>query len=120
VEAIRILLVEDDRDNAYLLSRLLGHDRYRVWVARTLAEAKQLCDAQAFDVMICDLGLPDGEGIEALAYARRTSNVAGIVLSGYGDDEHRDGARAAGFAEFLVKPTPLTMIEDAIQRAMNR
>jgi two-component system CheB/CheR fusion protein len=116
VEVIRILLVEDHRDTAEVLSRLLQEDRYRVTVAGTLEEAKRLCDRQPFDLMICDLELPDGNGVDLLRHARRTCDVAGIVLSAHGDEGHKQAARAAGFRDYIVKPAPFEKIREAILR----
>jgi two-component system response regulator YesN len=91
-----------------------------VTVAGTLAEAKRACDAQTFDVMVCDLELPDGDGVELLQYARRTCDMAGVVMSGHGGEYHRQAARAAGFNEYLIKPVPFQGVEDAIRRAAGR
>lgn len=120
MEPIRVLLVEDHRDTAVLLVRLLREDRYRVAVAGTVAEAKRLCDQQTFDVLVCDLELPDGDGVEVMHYARRHCKVAGVVFSGHATQEHRDAAHAAGFEHYLVKPATLQQVEEAIMRAAAR
>lgn len=120
MEPIRILLVEDHRDSAEVLSRLLQEEGYGVTVALTLAEAKRLCDAHRFDVMICDLELPDGDGVELLGHARRTCDVAGIVLSAHGDEAHKAAARAAGFGGFIVKPATFARIREGILQVIGR
>jgi DNA-binding response OmpR family regulator len=84
-----------------------------------LADAQRLIDGEAFDVMICDVDLPDGDGLQLLAYARRRFPVQGISLSGHGGDMEQRG-EAADFAAHLSKPFSVAVLRDAMVRAMSR
>ena len=64
--AKRILLVEDHEDSAKTLARILNTQGDAVTIAGTLSEARAAAAAQPFDVMICDIGLPDGDGSDLM------------------------------------------------------
>jgi DNA-binding NtrC family response regulator len=100
-----ILLVEDHPDSATVFARMLRKTGYNVTVASRMAEAKQALSQRSFDVLICDIQLPDGKGTSLLRDARtQYPQIAAIVVSGHEDPENRSEAVAAGFAEFFVKP----------------
>jgi DNA-binding NtrC family response regulator len=100
-----ILLVEDHPDSAVVFARMLRKMGYEVTPASRMAEAKEALAQRAFDVLICDIQLPDGKGTSLLRDARaRYPQIAAIVVSGHEDAENRGEADDAGFAEFFVKP----------------
>ncbi|NHZ66881.1 hybrid sensor histidine kinase/response regulator [Massilia genomosp. 1] len=103
----RILLVEDNLDANETLTRLLrgeGHQVTSVYDGVTgLAQAR----ARAYDVLICDIGLPGLDGYQLITQLRKTSGAHipfAIAISGYGQVEDRTHAIAAGFGQYLVKP----------------
>ncbi|MBC7783194.1 MAG: response regulator [Burkholderiales bacterium] len=111
----RILLVEDHADTAELLRMLLEDDGYSVDWAHDIDGALRLAEANQFDLLLSDLGLPDGSGVDLMRTLReRGSTVPGIVLSGYGQEKDVDQSRAAGFATHLVKPFSQKKLHDAI------
>jgi CheY-like chemotaxis protein len=83
--------------------RLLHRRGYQVTSAGTLAEAKAASGERPFDVLISDLGLPDGSGCELLA-ALPQHFVRSIALSGYGMESDIARSKHAGFHAHLVKP----------------
>jgi two-component system CheB/CheR fusion protein len=114
-----VLLVEDHADTAKLLARLLNTDGHVVHVADTMAAAVELLGNNRFDIVISDLGLPDGSGLDLISQARRINPlVRGIALSGYGTDTDRRQSRTAGFVEHLLKPVSLSALREAIDRAV--
>jgi DNA-binding NtrC family response regulator len=117
---IRVLLVDDDRDMANLMSRLLTMDGYDVSIAGGVAEALHLVRATPFDVMLSDIQLPDGDGIQLISQVRQFSQMPAIIVSGHGDDETLRRTRAAGFCAHLVKPATVEDICATISRALNR
>jgi CheY-like chemotaxis protein len=72
-------------------------------------------------VLVTDLGLPDGSGIDLLSrLAPLRPGIVGIVLSGYGMEEDIQRSRAAGFSAHFVKPLNLSLLVEAIERAAAR
>ena len=115
----RVLLVEDHSDTARVLLRLLERSGYEVGYANNVVMAEQLADAKPFDLVISDLGLPDGSGLELMRKLRAKHALKGIALSGYGMDEDRAASKAAGFAEHFTKPVDSERLRMAIARLVN-
>lgn len=114
---LRILLVEDHGDTARIMQRLLSAEGHQVQTAADMATALQLAEAQAFDLMVSDLGLPDGDGLDLIRALRsRGINVPGIALSGYGQEKDTQASREAGYAAHLVKPMDLAKLKEEIGR----
>jgi PAS domain S-box-containing protein len=115
----RILLVEDHVDTARVLLRLLERSGYEVGHADSLATAEQLADQRHFDLLISDLGLPDGSGLDLMRRLNQKQGIAGIALSGYGMDEDRAASKAAGFAEHFTKPIDSERLRAAVSRLVH-
>lgn len=113
---LRLLVVEDHVDTARLLKRLLEMSGYSVRTAVSMAEAIAFSASDSFDVIISDVGLPDGSGYELMRQLRRRGVVRGIAMSGYGMDEDVRLSHDAGFAEHLVKPIDVDELEQALRR----
>ena len=112
---LRILLVEDHADTARLMRQLLVADGHAVESAASVAEGLRLAAGHKFDLLLSDLGLPDGTGADLMRTLRRGgSDLSGIVLSGYGQDQDVAQSRDAGFAAHLVKPVSPEKLNDAI------
>jgi PAS domain S-box-containing protein len=118
--ALHILLVEDHADTAEAMAdllRLLGH---RVEVAGSVAAALATAETHteaAFDLVVSDLGLPDGSGLELMRELTRRHGLKGIAVSGYGMEEDIRKSREAGFERHLTKPINLQTLETAIRQA---
>ena len=107
----RVLVVEDHADSAELLSRVLVRHGHTVSVARTAADAMALCRAATFDVLLCDIGLPDLSGLELVQLVKRECpNLRAIAVSGYGMRGDVDAAIRAGFDAHLLKPVTVEQI----------
>ena len=118
--ALRLLLVEDHADTAKMLARLLRLDGMDVRWAGSVADALELARSAEFDLIVSDLGLPDGSGIDLLRQLRLAAKpTPAIAMSGYGMDEDLRQTREAGFAEHLVKPINVPQLRQAIRRATN-
>ena len=115
VRPLRILLVEDHGVSANMLRLVLAADGHEVAMAGDLATAMDLADRQAFDLLISDLGLPDGSGHDLMRRLRqRGHTLPGIALSGYGQEEDIQRSREAGFAAHLTKPASRELLVEAI------
>ncbi|AGP36881.1 PAS domain S-box protein [Sorangium cellulosum] len=119
--ALRILLVEDHEDTAEMMSELLTLTGHTVRIARSVRAALDLVGAEAFDLLVSDLGLPDGSGTDLIASIRCAGHgLKAIALSGYGMEEDRRKTIRAGFLEHLIKPVSFRDLDAAIQRVMAR
>ena len=118
--SLRILLVEDHADTAEAMADLLDVRGHRVTLAANVTAALTAAEAAGggFDLVISDLGLPDGSGQDLMRELRRRWALPGIALSGYGMEEDLRRSREAGFALHLTKPVNLQALEDAIRRTV--
>jgi two-component system, chemotaxis family, CheB/CheR fusion protein len=117
VVARRILIVEDHPETARLMSRLLRLRGHEVSTADSVASARELISEEMFDVLVSDVGLPDGNGTELMQHALALGrNLKGIALSGYGMEDDIRRSREAGFSEHLVKPVDLDVLTRTIDR----
>ncbi len=117
--ALTILLVEDHEPTRTSLAHLLTRRSYTVVTASTLAEAHALADAQTFDLLISDVGLPDGNGYDLMAQLRKNGmTLRGIALTGYGMEQDIARSQEAGFIAHLTKPVRVQSLEAAISAAV--
>ena len=110
----RILVVEDHRDTAKVMRRILEADGCAVDDCSTIAEAQRLASSKELDLVICDIGLPDGSGLELMRYLRDHYQLKGIALSGFGTQQDVAASKAAGFSMHLVKPVDLMELRTGI------
>jgi two-component system CheB/CheR fusion protein len=115
----RILLVEDHVDTARVMGRLLTAGGHVVRTAHTCAAALAVAAVEPFDVVVSDLGLPDGSGLDLMRRLQELRPITGIALTGYGMEDDVRRTRDAGFAEHLVKPINVEDLEQAIDRVTN-
>jgi DNA-binding response OmpR family regulator len=118
VKKLSILLVEDHPDTSAALAALLKGFGWKVRVAETVADAIAAADAELFDLLISDIGLPDGNGLDLMKQLRAKRPVRGICLSGFGMEEDVRNSRDAGFLEHLTKPVNVAQLRKAIDRAV--
>jgi signal transduction histidine kinase/ActR/RegA family two-component response regulator len=114
---LRLLVVEDHKPTLQVMASLLQSIRHQVKTATDLAGARQLAETHVFDLVVSDLGLPDGSGLDLMIELRERYGLQGIAVSGYGMDEDLKRSKDAGFREHLVKPVGLEDLKDAIARA---
>jgi two-component system CheB/CheR fusion protein len=119
---LHILLVEDHADTAEAMADLLRDLGYEVTVAGTVAAglaAAERLDGRV-DLVLSDLGLPDGTGLDLMAELHGRYGVKGIALSGYGMEEDVRRSLEAGFERHLTKPINLQALQTAIQETTRR
>ena len=111
------MLVEDHADTAHIMGMLLTGDGHEVQSAADVATALKLAGEHTFDLLLSDLGLPDGSGLDLMRTLRsRGVNFPGIALSGFGQEKDMQESRAAGFVAHLTKPVDLDKLEETIAR----
>ena len=115
VRPLRILLVEDHSVTAKIMRTVLTKEGHTVETAGDLAAALELAGQQAFDLLVSDLGLPDGSGHDLMRQLRHCGHeFPGIALSGYGMEEDIQRSREAGFAAHLTKPASRDALVEAV------
>ena len=102
--SLRILVVEDHSETLDALSRLLSHFGHEISVADGAQVALNMIDSKEFDVVLCDIALPDGNGYDVIAEAKRKRSVKAVALSGFAATEDIERGREAGFDFHLAKP----------------
>jgi PAS domain S-box-containing protein len=116
VSHCRVLLVEDHLDTRKVMVRLLRSFGCTVTEASSVAEALAAADRNEFDVLLSDIGLPDGSGTEIMMELKGRKAIRGIAVSGYGQDNDIQRSREAGFDMHLIKPVNLQTLRDSIRR----
>jgi PAS domain S-box-containing protein len=112
-KTVRVLLVEDHQDTAEIFELLLRRGGYEVRVANSLQSALAVA-REEFDVLLSDVGLTDGSGLDLMRTLRKTGKVKGIALSGFGTEEDVRASKEAGFATHITKPVNFGTLLEAI------
>ena len=102
--SLRVLVVEDDREIRSLLQSSLSVEGFAVQTAVSLSEARALLQHSAPDLLILDLGLPDGDGVELVRELRRQQAVPVIVVSARHQEAQKIELLDAGADDYLTKP----------------
>jgi len=102
--SLRILVVEDHADTLRVLGSLLNHFGYDISMASGARSALEIVELKELDVVLSDIGLPDGSGYDVIAQAKRKQPVKGIALTGFCRDEDIRRSKEAGFDFHLSKP----------------
>ena len=113
---IRILLVEDHIDTLQIMRRVLTSLGHKVLTATTVKEATDILNTQPFDLLLSDIGLPDGSGLDIMRALRLVNETKGIALSGFGHDDDIRRSREAGFTEHLIKPVDFKVLDSTVKR----
>jgi PAS domain S-box-containing protein len=120
-QRLRVLVIEDDADSSQMLALFLSEHGHDVEVASSLRVAIGRLD-EHWDVVLSDIGLPDGSGLEVARHARRMVQPPQrlIAFSGYGSDDDITASREAGFDEHVVKPIDLDQLLSTLSGALAR
>ena len=116
-QGLRILLVEDNKDTRHYLALVLGARGHSVTTAERLSQALQRATEHGFDLIVSDIELPDGTGLE-LMHQLSWRGLPAIALSGYGSEEDVRASQEAGFALHLTKPVAISKLDEAIRQVV--
>ena len=114
--AYRLLLVEDHQPTLEVLARLLRKQGHEVVTASTVEAARGFAANQQFDLVISDIGLPDGNGVDLMMELTREYDLRGIAITGYGMDEDLARTKSAGFIAHLVKPIDFERLNRVLEQ----
>jgi CheY-like chemotaxis protein len=115
-KAYRVLLVEDHEDTRSVLAKLLTSLGCVVTAAANVKEAVDAAEHGTFDLLLSDIGLPDGSGLDVMRHMAAKFKVTGIALSGFGQDDDLRRSREAGFATHLTKPVTVQALQAVIKK----
>lgn len=116
---MRILIIEDDSDLADALTLAL-QSIYTVHCALSLKEAYQLILKNDYELILLDLQLPDGNGIDFIIHLRKTTTIPIIILSVFNDDKTIIQGLDIGADDYLTKPFQLPILLSRIRSVCRR
>jgi PAS domain S-box-containing protein len=112
----RVLLIEDHADTLSAVRELLAELSCEILAVGSMQEALAAAKTQSFDLVLSDLGLPDGSGLDLMRQLHDRYGLAGIAVTGYGMKDDVRQSREAGFVDHLVKPITFQRLAGAIER----
>ena len=112
-----ILLVENHSDTLRWLTLYLEELGHKVIGVRTLAEARSALARNLCEVLISDIGLPDGTGWELLEEAKLSRPIFAIAMSGFGMNADNARSRQAGYRHHLLKPFKIAELDKFLKEA---
>jgi DNA-binding response OmpR family regulator len=110
----RILLVEDNDATRHSLQKLLAARNFEVRTAATVEDAWALVADSEFDVLISDIGLPDGDGFLLMHELKDRFGISGIALTGFDLEDDFKLSKEAGFSVHLTKPVDVSVLDEAL------
>ncbi|MFM0327633.1 hybrid sensor histidine kinase/response regulator [Caballeronia glebae] len=114
--ALRVLLVEDNEQTSSAMAEVLDMLGHEVTVAVTVGQALERAKGGPFDLLVSDIGLPDGSGLDiARAWQDLQPGKPSVAITGYGMDDDIRRCREAGFRDHLTKPVNFSRLEALIQ-----
>ena len=110
-----ILVVEDHPETLRSMLRLLAMNGFAAYGASSYREAIEVAERERCKVLVSDILLPDGSGLDLMRHLRTKHGVTGIAVSGRVEREDRRAARAAGFVAHFPKPLSFSALLDALR-----
>lgn len=114
VGSLRVLMIEDHEDTALVMARMLEDIGHHVVPANSVASAIDVLTREKFDLIISDIGLPDGNGVSLIHAVRAFCSAPAIALTGYGMREDVERCLKAGFNKHITKPVTVETIRQII------
>jgi CheY-like chemotaxis protein len=110
----RLLLVEDNDTTRSALQKLLCARNFEVKSAASIADAWALVAETKFDVLVSDIGLPDGDGYLLMRELKDRYGMTGIALTGYDLEDDIKLSQEAGFSVHITKPIRARILDEAL------
>ena len=109
-------MVEDHEDTAKTMARLLRGLNHKVDIAQSVSAGVELALGQEYDLILSDIGLPDGTGIDFIEKVRPHKKTPAIAITGFGVEEDVRRSLEAGFSAHLTKPVNFERLESLISQ----
>ena len=116
-----VMVVDDDEDIRFLITRLMRNEGYEVLEAATAAEAKLATLQKTPELILMDISMPDADGLSAIWDLREqneTANVPVVIVSAFDAFDLRAEATAAGCAGYLTKPVDIEELKRLVRRVL--
>ncbi|MCI0747686.1 MAG: response regulator, partial [Verrucomicrobia subdivision 3 bacterium] len=113
---LKILVIENHEDTLEAMKIYLEMEGHSVETATTMQAALEAASRQRFDLVITDIGLPDGDGWELVRKLHERGPTRAVAMSGYGWKEDVEKSRAAGFEAHLLKPLKVAELEAVLRK----
>ncbi len=117
IQSLRIFVVEDHADTLFVIKRQLERLGHTVYSASTLKDAVAELPARGCDVLLSDVGLPDGSGWDLPALVKLPPDVLTIAMTGRGLASDRQRSYEAGYRHHLVKPYAPAQLRELLAEA---
>ena len=117
---MRVLLVDDHLDSLEITAKLLRMEGFEVFAAGSRQDALKLARERRMDVVVTDLGLPDGTGMDLLEELKEMYPVPCVAMTAHGERWFLDGARDGAFARYLFKPFVFSDLLGAVREALGQ
>ena len=114
----KVLIIEDEGNIRHFVKTILAANGYQVIEAKTAAEGKMAFMSHSPDVVILDLGLPDGDGMDFLMLIRQDFSTPIIVLSARTDEKDKVAALDAGANDYITKPFGTAELQARVRAAL--
>ena len=117
---ISTLIVEDDYLIGHAVEQWLAKDNRVDWV-RSVSDAQMALLETTYDILLLDIGLPDGSGLDLLKFLKRKKIVSGVlIMTAYGDIDSRVEGLDLGADDYLVKPIDFKELDARIRSVKRR
>lgn len=121
LETMQVLVVDDEKSIRRLVEKELGSQRRRITTAGSVKEALKLFKLETFDVVLLDMRLPDGNGLDLLAQLQEQApEVQIIIITGHGDVDNAVQAMKLGAYDYIGKPFDLDRLALVMEKAFQR
>jgi two-component system KDP operon response regulator KdpE len=114
----KVLIIEDERNIRHFVKTILMTNGYQIIEAKTAAEGKMAFMSHSPDVVILDLGLPDGDGMDFLKLVRKEFTTPIIVLSARTDEKDKVAALDLGANDYITKPFGTAELQARVRAAL--
>jgi two-component system, NtrC family, nitrogen regulation response regulator NtrX len=116
----RILIVDDEASIRRTLREILEYEKYKIDDAATGMDALALIQEQDYDIILCDIKMPEMDGIEVLEAARQITEAPVIMISGHGTIETAVEAIKKGAYDYISKPPDLNRLLITLKNALDK
>ena len=114
----KVLIIKDERNIRHFVKTILMTNGYQIIEAKTAAEGKMAFMSHSPDVVILDLGLPDGDGMDFLKLVRKEFTTPIIVLSARTDEKDKVAALDLGANDYITKPFGTAELQARVRAAL--